>query len=104
MANDAAIFAHDPDGKILYSRDYTDWLRSGDTVSAVTVSVVEGTATVATTLAGTPATSASAALSGAVATIAVVSASAGKVGLRWRVTSAAGEQDDKTHYIQVGDL
>ena len=104
MATDAAILAHDPDSKVLYSRDYTDWLRDGDTVSAVTVSVVEGTATVAATLAGTPGTSASAALSGAVATVAVVSASAGKVGLRWRVTSAAGEQDDKTHYIRVGDL
>lgn len=105
MASEDAIFAHDPNAKKPYARDYTDWLRDGDSLSSVLVSVVEGTATIATTVGGTPGTTdVAASLSGAVATIWVVSATAGRLKLQFRVTTAQGEVDDKTHELSVLDL
>lgn len=101
---ETAILAHDPDDKELYARDYTDWLTGSDTLSSVTVDVVEGTATVATTNGGAAGTSKPASLSGAVASIWVLSATAGKVGLRFRAVTTSGRQRDFTHYLQVGAL
>lgn len=103
MASEDAVFAHDKDAKKPYARDYTDWLRDGDSLASVAVSVVEGTATIASTVDGTAGTSAAASLSGAVATVWVVSATAGRVKLQFRVTTAQGELDDKTHELAVGD-
>lgn len=103
MASEDAIFTHDKDAKKPYARDYTDWLRDGDTLASVDVTVVEGTATIATTVGGAAGTTKPASLSGAVATIWVVSASAGRLKLQFRVTTAQGEIDDKTHELSVGD-
>lgn len=99
---DTAIMRHDPDAVLYYSLDVTSWLRSGDTLASCAVAVVEGTATIAATLTGgTPGTTATASVSGAVATIVVRTATAGRIGLRWRLTSTAGEVDDRTTYLQA---
>lgn len=103
MASEDAIFAHDKDAKKPYARDYTDWLRDGDSLSSVDVTVVEGTALIATTVGGATGTTKPASLSGAIATIWIVSASAGRLKLQFRVTTAQGEIDDKTHELAVGD-
>lgn len=103
MASEDAIFPHDKDAKKPYTHDYTDWLRDGDSLSSVAVSVVEGTATIASTVNGTAGSSAAASISGALATIWIVSASAGRLKLQFRVTTAQGEIDDKTHELAVGD-
>lgn len=104
MATETTALPHDPDAVLYYSLDLSAWLRDGDTLSSCAVSVVSGTATIAATATGgSPSTTASASISGAVATVAVRSASAGRVELRWRAVSAAGEQDDRTTVLAVGD-
>jgi len=92
---------HDPNAKLYYSVDFADWLRTGDSLSACTVTVVDGVALVDTAPSGSGSTSASATISGTTATIAVVNAASGKVGLQWRVTSSDGEADDRTTYLTV---
>lgn len=96
------VLEHDPNAKKRYSFDWTDFLVSGDAVASCAVDVVLGTALITQLLgSGTPATSASAAIAGAIATIVVRSADAGRVELRWRVTTTDGEQDDQTTALDV---
>lgn len=103
MLAENAIVAHDPTDIDTYARDYTDFLEGSDTLASVTVDVVEGTATISTTASSSASTTAAASLSGAVATVWVRSAAAGRVGLRFRVLTTAGRQRDFTHYLQVGE-
>lgn len=98
-----AILTHDPDDKRRYSLDWAALLASGDTLASVACAVVEGTATISATSSGGGTTASGLSLSGTTSTVWVLSATAGTVRLRWRATTAAGEQLDCTTALGVAE-
>ncbi len=98
-----SILTHDPDDKRRYSLDWAALLASGDSLSAVACAVVEGTATISATSSGGGTTATGLSLAGTVATVWVLAATAGTVRLRWRATTAAGEQLDVTTTLGVAE-
>jgi hypothetical protein len=93
---------HPARAKRYYSLDVTSWLRAGDTLSSCAVTVISGTATVATTPGGTGASTQAAGISGNIATTAVVSASPGLIILEWAVVSSSGETEPFETRLTVG--
>ena len=96
-----AILTHDPDDKRRYSLDWASLLATGDSLVSVDCAVVEGTATISATSSGGGTTATGLSLSGTTATVWVLAATAGTVRLRWRASTAAGEQLDCTTTLGV---
>lgn len=82
----------DPDSKLPYSIDWTDWLESGDSIVSASWSASSGL------------TLESQYIDGAVTTAVV---SGGQIGsrewIRCRVTSQRGYVDDQTIYLLIAD-
>jgi hypothetical protein len=96
-------FIKDPQEVLDYTIDWSEWLVSGDTINAVTVTTPTG---ISTTTSGTPQTPAGPTVISGVATkIWVAGGTAGtSYNIACRVTTVGTRQGERSITIQVRDL